>query len=245
MKKVIFAGIVMALSPGVGMAADLPLKSKPLLEPAMIASWTGLYVGGHVGGAWGYSDWYDPPPAPFLEAGIRPGGFLGGVQAGYNLQIQQVVLGIEGDVSWARVNGEQSGCYVDPLQSCSTKISQFATLAARFGVTWGSALLYAKGGVAWGKFEYNNPCPACLSPNYTASSNRSGWMAGAGVEYALSRSWSVKLEYNYLDFGTKRLLFSGSVPGDVFEQDQRDQVHMVKAGLNYRFDWMGPVVAKY
>lgn len=245
MRRIILISVIAMLSTGMAVAADLPVKSRPLPAPVPVINWTGFYVGAHLGGGWGYSDWYDPPPAPFLEAGLRPGGFLGGVQGGVNFQVQQVVLGVEGDFSWARINGDQSGCYVDPLQSCSTKIHDIATLAARLGLVWGNALVYAKGGAAWTRLDYENPCPNCLSPLYTARSTRSGWMAGAGVEYAIARSWSVKLEYNYLDFGTERVLFSGAVPGDVFAQDQRDQVHLVKAGVNYRFDWASPVVANY
>ena len=70
-----------------------------------------------------------------------------------------------------------------------------------------------------------------------------GWVAGAGVEFALGGPWSGKLEYNYMDLGTQRLHFTSATTPLTSDVDIRQRVSVVKAGINYRFG--GPVVAKY
>jgi outer membrane immunogenic protein len=56
-------------------------------------------------------------------------------------------------------------------------------------------------------------------------------MLGLGVEYAWGNGWSSKLEYNFMDFGDRSVTFGG-VTGTVDAH-----VHVVKVGLNYKFDW--------
>ena len=73
---------------------------------APFIDWTGFYVGGHIGGGWGTKDVFDPSQGGVLIASGNVSGFLGGVQAGYNYQVNNwLVLGVEGDFSWADVHG--------------------------------------------------------------------------------------------------------------------------------------------
>ena len=68
-----------------------------------------------------------------------------------------------------------------------------------------------------------------------------------GIEYALTRNWSTKLEYDFMDFGTTHIVFD--VPGlgatGTVTTDIKQHVHALKLGLNYKFDWGGPVAAGY
>ena len=74
---------------------------------------------------------------------------------------------------------------------------------------------------------------------------RWGWMAGGGIEYALSGNWSGKIEYNYMGLGSKDVQFCNiAVAGDCFDYSIKQHIHVVKAGINYRFGG-GPVVARY
>jgi outer membrane immunogenic protein len=93
---------------------------------------------------------------------------------------------------------------------------------------------YVKGGAAWADAEYT------LAGVGAVSDTRVGWTLGTGVEWALAPQWSAKLEYNYLDFGKDNYTL-----GTPFEIDT--QVHLIKAGINYRFGGWGkaPVVANY
>ena len=83
------------------------------------------------------------------------------------------------------------------------------------------------------------------------SDTRTGVMFGAGVEYAFTPNWSAKIEYNYIDFDVESYAFPISVLGVAVpitagvDVDQRQ--HLIKAGINYRFDLFGkgPVMARY
>jgi outer membrane immunogenic protein len=74
-------------------------------------------------------------------------------------------------------------------------------------------------------------------------------MVGAGIEYAFAQNWSVKVEYNYMDFGTDRIFFTStgvSPTQPPFDEDIRQRIQVVKVGLNYRFDLgKAPVIARY
>lgn len=242
MRKLIsgFITVVFAIAAGYAMAADLPARLPYKAPYAVPFSWTGFYAGAHLGGAFAKSTWTDtgfPGGTPGVnDANPAPTGFVGGGQIGYNYQLDRLVLGIEADGSWASMKDTVGGCFQDPTELCTTKADWFATLTGRAGFAWDRALLYAKGGAAWGHFKYENPCPTCVSTDYFASETRSGWTAGAGIEYAFTDHWSARLEYDYLDFGTRTPTFVGNA-GDIFTEDITNRVHMVTLGVNYLFGW--------
>jgi len=257
MKKTLLAGVALiALFGASAGAADLArpvYKAAP--PPVPVWSWSGFYIGGHVGAAWGTTEaeFTDSTILGILGGGSFPisqdstNGFLGGVTAGLNWQVAPwAVVGVEGDFSWTDLKGT-SPCVVG-LLSCSTKHDWISTVAGRFGVTYDRALLYVKGGVAWSKAKYSASSNLGIigGTGFTTevSDTRFGALFGAGVEYAFTPNWSAKIEYNYIDFGHKDYafpLFDG-VSADV---TVREKIHTIKAGLNYKFDWGGPVVAKY
>jgi outer membrane immunogenic protein len=126
--------------------------------------------------------------------------------------------------------------------------------APRLGLAWDRVLFYAKGGAAWVNDDYSLSVapgvPGGLAgvTTVTADKTRWGWMVGVGVEYAFAQNWSVKVEYNYMDFGTERVLLTsnGAIPGQLpFEEDISRKIQVVKVGVNYKFDWGGPLVARY
>jgi outer membrane immunogenic protein len=137
----------------------------------------------------------------------------------------------------------------------------FATFRGRVGLlATPQTLLYATGGLAVGEFKYSAATNlnvtvfgpggagvvptgfqinALIGPAASSSDTRVGWTLGAGVEHKFTPNWSGKLEYLYMDFGTKTY-FSGTVyQSDVSFHDQ-----VLRAGINYEFV-AGPVVAKY
>jgi len=124
------------------------------------------------------------------------------------------------------------GCFQDVTQSCTTKVDWISTVTGRVGWAWDRALFYGKAGVAWAPFKYDNPCGGCITKDYSSSETRSGWTVGGGIEYALVPNWSVKLEYDYLNFGHSTLFFPGSPP---FTEIIANRINEVKVGLNYRF----------
>src|SRR3954449_5008687 len=86
-------------------AADLshaPITKAPIAAPLAAYNWSGFYLGGHAGGVWGDKDWTDvtSPAAPFNLRSGDMSGFLAGGQVGVNWQVNNIVFGIEGQVSW-------------------------------------------------------------------------------------------------------------------------------------------------
>lgn len=231
-------------------AADIPVRAPAYqAQPPVAYSWTGFYVGGHLGAGWSTNEWrlFDSFGAPAAGLGLGSGsasGFLGGAQIGANYQFDVVVIGVEGDFSWANVSGQTCDALTGLFQ-CNTKADRLATIVGRLGIAADRALVYVKGGAAW---VHNTHGVTIISgPNVfepTTSISKWGWTAGAGVEYALIRNWSVKLEYDFMDFGTSRVVFNVP-PATTVTNEVKQRVHALKVGWNYKFDWGAPVVTNY
>lgn len=217
---------------GMVVAADLGRRGPtvnpvPVMAPVPYFNWSGLYVGAHAGYGWGSKEWSDV--GPFSSHDID--GFIGGGQVGYNFQVGQIVFGVEGDLSGTRADGASQFAG----QTFESRVDWVATLTGRLGYAANNWLFYAKGGAAWANDEFLYSRGGFAGG---VGETRTGWTVGAGVEVGFAPNWSAKLEYNYMDFGNDRASFG---PGDAFNIDQ--QMHVVKAGINYRFGWGGPPVA--
>jgi|SRR5262245_1989014 len=280
--KVLFGTTALAglMFVGAAQAADMPLKA-PRVAAAPY-SWSGFYVGGHVGYGWGDKDFALPGIAgeefgdcygkfqkcfDFSDLGNpalthKLSGFLGGVQAGFNYQSGVWVLGVEGQFSWTGMDeksnvllGEYISCWCGYCSSkdiglnAKTEVNWVATIAGRIGYTFDRFMIYAKGGVAFADQDYN--WVVTKGDHDFASAKfgetRTGWMVGVGTEWALTGRWSAKLEYNYMDFGSKTLNVLADVKGyqQEFKVNIDEQMHVVKFGINYRFGAPVAVVAKY
>ena len=88
------------------------------------------------------------------------------------------------------------------------------SVTARVGYAWNNWLLYGKGGAAWASDRYS-AFDALATYDFEGLETRFGWTAGAGVEWAFSDIWSVKLEYDYYGFGTRSVTFIDNVSGTV------------------------------
>jgi outer membrane immunogenic protein len=155
------------------------------------------------------------------------------------------VFGIEGDVSWTNTNGSAND--LPPFNTASKNpVSEkwIDTVRGRVGVAWDRALFYGTGGAAFAGTDVVK-CPAvvgCVDDSQT----RTGWVAGVGVEYALWQSLSLKIEYLHADLGTGRYIpLIVTANGSTDSRYVRFTDDIVRAGLNWRFNWGGPVVARY
>jgi outer membrane immunogenic protein len=278
MKKLLLASItsVAVNAGGSASAADMPVKTPP---PPQAWSWSGFYIGVQGGAGWGITEdnltslggclvefgvCNEVPLLPGLFRDSYPiSGWHGGGTVGWNWQIGPIVFGVEGDISGANIKGDSScteGVGRIPLSSassCSTNMTWFATATGRLGFAIDRALLYVKAGGAWAHFDRNLnsgttiSLPGVAFPTPKVGENRSGFTFGAGIEYAFWGNWSAKLEYDYMDFGTRSyefVTFNPITTITTFSRfDDRERVHVIRAGLNYRFGWIGkgPVVASY
>jgi outer membrane immunogenic protein len=209
-------------------------------------NWSGFYIGAHVGGVWGTKDWTDVtfPAAPFNLNSHDMSGFLAGGQVGINWQVSNIVFGIEGQASWTNADGDHA-CIIG-IRTCRTEANWLGTVAGRLGIAFDRALIYAKGGAAFINEDYlMTALPGGAAIASFTDETRWGWMVGGGIEWGITENWSAKIEYNFMDFREDTFRFV--TPAAVFFADNRidQQMHVVKAGINYRFNWGGPVVARY
>jgi outer membrane immunogenic protein len=288
----VLAGAVLAVI-SAAQAADMPVKAIRPIVPEVF-SWTGFYIGANVGGAWspnrGGSD-YGPLFPPFavlppittvftvipgqldvLSGSGRSTGVIGGGQAGYNWQFNQVVLGVEADAVGSGLKGSTAsasrsfGPPILPVTVTQTVTADFgridwmASFRGRLGFAADRVLFYVTGGAAVAGINggtvtvVNGPgigLPAgSFSSGGGGSTTRWGWTAGGGIEWAFANQWSLAGEYRHSDFGTRGVAFAvpdGLPGGGVFAtvtSSSRLTVDQVTARLNYRFS-AGPVVARY
>jgi outer membrane immunogenic protein len=236
-KLLLIAAFVAASLATPAFAADLPMKAAPVVTPHW--NWTGLYVGAHFGGAFGNQKGSEVDGTNVISAEAT--GFLGGLQAGYNVQTDWVVWGIEGDFSAADVTAGSNVCPC--YGTITTKSDWTSTITGRVGgVVLDRILVYAKGGVAWVHNRYGVSCYLGACAGSSPSDTRTGWTAGFGTEYAFTPHWSAKFEYDYMDFGTSAPSFTcteisiGACNNATTMSVKFVQtINVVKAGLNYKF----------
>ncbi|MGY3238163.1 outer membrane immunogenic protein [Bradyrhizobium sp. USDA 4472] len=285
-KQLSLAGIIAfgAIAFGSGsLAADLPAAAviKAPTPVAPLFSWTGGYIGGSLGSGWGNSQTDLGVGNTFIGAPVNQSvnqliggtvdlnvpmpqvqmnGFLGGVQAGYNLQSGVIVYGLEGDFLWSGIKG-RTGCFV--LLNCTHEAKWIADITGRIGVTVGDrGLVYIKGGAAWADSSIGINQSFAVTSNLgtgfaangavdgRASKNIFGGTLGAGIEYAFLPGWSAKVEYDYFDFGRQDVALPVSAAGRVQTGDGapgaiavgvrtpisfKQQIHTIRVGVNYHF----------
>lgn len=201
----------------VANAADLYVEPEMVPEVVSAYDWSGGYVGIVGGYAWGDLALDD---FAFADGGDGEGWLLG-IEAGANWQMDAFVLGIEGDIAWTDISGDYVG--VGPFIG-DFELSWLGTLTARAGVAADKALFYVEAGAAFGELHTTVDAPG--GP-YDESAWSLGWTAGAGVEFALADEITAKVEYNYVDIG--------GFASDLFNSDYGITAHVVKAGLNFQF----------
>jgi outer membrane immunogenic protein len=210
----VFAAMLAA--PLAANAADLPRYKAPSYVAPAAFSWSGFYIGANVGYGFGETVW----EAPGAGVTFDTTGFVAGATVGYNIQTGSWVWGIEGDVMYSAIDGS-SACATG---TCTLENRWLGTVRGRIGYGgWGSFMPYITGGVAFGGLE-------AISAGGSTSDTAIGWTVGAGLEYALFSSWSVKAEYLYIDLGSFACPTCGAAPNEV-----DFKTHLVRAGLNYRF----------
>jgi outer membrane immunogenic protein len=240
MKKFLLGTAALIALGAPALAADMaarPYNKAPAYVAAPIYNWTGFYVGGHVGGAFGDNGGF----AGTTNNGSN-GRFLGGVQAGADYQFAPSwVLGIEGQYSWLASNNN-SVAFPGTAFVYTNNQRALGSVTGRLGYTWGPALLYVKGGYAYSDYSQSLAFAGAAFPFSTNGNRHDGYTVGAGLEYMFAQNWSGKIEYQYYDFGRTNFVTPVVLSG--FGSNRNDE-HTVKAGINYRFNLGGPVVARY
>jgi outer membrane immunogenic protein len=185
-------------------AADIRRSVAPAQAPAPIVGygWSGAYVGVNLGYLW----------STVGALGVRPSGVAGGVQAGYNWQVGQVVFGGEADIQGSAAN--------DTFAAYKFSNPWFGSARGRLGYAFDNVLVYATAGLAYGGGKLDI---AGLSER----NGHLGWTAGGGIEVAFAPRWSGKAEYLFIGLGDNTYVLSGASSGI--------DSHVGRLGVNYRF----------
>jgi outer membrane immunogenic protein len=202
-------------------------------------NWTGCYAGGNAGGLWGSSEkWIVRTQGGAFE-GQSVGehdlsGWIGGIQAGCDYQTGGFVIGVQGDYGWSNADGTHASTRETGVFYHS-EVEALASVTGRVGYAWDRLLGYVKGVAAWERDSYA-ASTIIVGTAYTKTDTRSGWTIGGGGEYAISKSLSSFVEFNYFDFGTNDTSFNPRIPGlrPAFV-DIEETASVVRAGLNLRF----------
>jgi opacity protein-like surface antigen len=190
-----------------------------------------------------------------LNESVSASGLLGGVQAGCRYQFApNWVIGFEGEYSGTQLTGDHqvSLTPVPSLLSATlpanlhVQTDWIASATATLGYSFNGLLLYGKGGAAWTRNKYaiaiGGPEFADLpQADFHAQDRRSGWTAGAGIEYPFANHFSARLEYDYYNFGSRNLPFADQMSPSLGSVDISQSVHAVKLGLNY-YLWNAPAL---
>jgi outer membrane immunogenic protein len=235
-------------------AADLPAraysKAPAMASPVSVYDWSGFYVGANVGGTWDNGTATNVAlNGTFVSSGsAHNSGVIGGGQIGYNYMVSPgFLLGIEADVDGTSLKG--SVLSLDGSNQHSSKLDAFGTVRGRAGFAENNWLFYGTGGFAWSEGSVTRtqittvaalpPIPAVAGTVETASNTRTGWAAGAGVEWGITQNWTARVEYLYLDLGNATSVF----PLSNRQQTSSLTMNVARVGVSYKFG--GPVAAWY
>ncbi len=237
-----FCAAVIALMSTSSGAADLGgMPDKPRYDrgddgaPAL--HWQGVYAGVNGGYDFGRDFTHETSGSPYNAVSLErfrsdAHGFTGGVQLGYNYQINHVVFGIEADMNYA--GQSRKGTSFSGAVSAGGTGGYVGTVRPRLGLAFGPWLFYGTGGLAYG-----NPGTTITGNinNALSTSNsdwRVGWVAGIGTEYAIDQNWSVRTELLHMDFG--RTTISGvGLDGNTYSWSDRLSENALRVGVNYRY----------
>jgi outer membrane immunogenic protein len=246
MKQVLLSGVALvALAVSSASAADLPRKAPPPVVVAPPFSWSGFYIGGHVGGA--KVERCLELTLLDAEACVDRTGWLGGGQIGYNWQAGQLVFGVEFSGSFADLGGGVNAGLLPGGMYFESDGKSLLMLTGRLGWAMDRTLLYVTGGAASARanVDFHVPVGAAIVVR-DASLTRTGWTFGIGAEFAFTPNWSFAAQYNWIDLGGRDVTFAalGAAPLVAANVDQSFNVFTLR--MNYRFGgYAAPVAARY
>ncbi|MBC6715776.1 MULTISPECIES: outer membrane protein [Aurantimonas] len=244
------------------LAADVIYEEPPAPAPMAIepvattATWTGLYIGGQAGVAFGNdsgSIGFDPGNNGAFGNGTldngddSDAGFIGGAHIGYDYQINDFVVGAVADINY--IDAETKRSYTTPggsTFSADSEINYLGTVRARVGYAMDSVLLYGTGGLAYAGVDNNMSAPTGTEFNgYTFEQDEDdtdiGYAVGGGVDVMATNNISFGVEYLYTNLGSNDQTVTGTNGTNTvnFTSESNDDdldFHTIWAKASYRFN---------
>jgi len=234
-------------------------------ENAPSYKWTGVYIGGNIGGAFGHA----APKTRVAPTGIgnvyftgndfeliedagknpfNPNSLMSGAQIGYNHQYKRLIFGLETGFDYFNLDRAHSltreyqtapGSFYTLQNHVTT--NWLYTLQTRLGLSIGKALIYGTTGMALTRIKYHHAFVDDFTPaRETASTSRVrlGWVIGAGIEYGLTKNWTIKGEYLYINFRKVSIgesALTTPVSRDQFSHSLDLDTNVIRIGINYKF----------
>ena len=261
MKKLVLALTAVAAFTGSALAADLPARTytKAPVMPEPVMNWTGFYIfGGAGGGVWDANNgtFNNITGVPLTVSQKNGGdGWLGTAGAGYDWQFNSNwVAGIFADGQFGSLKGSIGGISNGGPVVGSENMRDTWAAGVRLGYLIApNVYSYVNGGFTesfWSGSSLNNMVTG-VQVITTPSFNRNGWFVGGGFENNLNifgisaPGWFMKTEYRAASFNTANLVESNAAGLTQATVTFKPFVQTISTSLVYRFNWGGPLVAKY
>jgi outer membrane immunogenic protein len=277
MTRLLFATPFLFLSIPAFAADAVDYEAPPMAEVVSVGDWTGFYAGVQIGGGFGstgvfemdrnqdgiFGDYFAAfdPTQPGCAgdgcgfSGKFGSGIVGGIHAGYDWQMGQIVFGGLVDIIATDIDDRQSGFSGTPaFYHIDRDLDWLATARARIGYAFTDSMLaYATGGVAFGNVNYQfvSNTPAIVAVSNGGSEIEVGYTVGGGVEAKMTERISIGLEYLYTNLGSNDFNVNlsgaaGTPAGNAFGtggadstnargSDRSFDFHTVQLKMSYRF----------
>lgn len=224
---------------GPSLAADVVEPYVAPVAAPVVYDWTGVYIGIHGGYGWAETDGvFDSggvPGGPYNIGDFDTNGGILGAHAGFNWQWNNIVFGIEGDVS--------GGWLDDTLQGASpgantvnitSEVDLLASVRGRLGFAADNVLFYGTLGAGYADYEFTSVFDPLVGVG-SVSDDDWGLAFGGGVEYAWG-NWLFRLEGIHYDVEPGFTFAGGEVPdADAGDTVFVDGVTTVRLGVSYKF----------
>lgn len=240
MKKLLSVSVLVAgMIATSAVAADLATVAPEPAAPLPTAyNWAGPYIGAQAGYSFGNFSSYSTNLVGTFPVNFDHdiNTFRAGLHAGYNLQFDHYVVGVEGDIGFGAGDDERRTPAFGVVYTANTKSNFDGSLRLRVGYAIDNFLIYGTGGLAFGNVETKYGCDGCVdaaSAIYKVSDTRIGWTIGAGLEYAFTENLSARLEYRYTDLGKKTEVFPSPIVA--ISHDNEYTSNQVMLGVTYHF----------
>jgi outer membrane immunogenic protein len=254
------------------MAPAPAYKAPP---PVMAPTWTGFWLSGGGGyglAEYQHSEYLAAPPFGIESVGqdAAAKGWLGKVGGGYDYQFMgNWVIGAFADADWSNIGGQYSintasvpgGTIATNNLTGQYKNDYSWAVGGRVGyVALPGLLTYVNAGYTQGHFKgtnYFDSDPGSSAFGTTTgillgSQTRGGYFVGGGTEYRITQIpglfWKSEVRFSEFDDKTNTLVCAVAVGcgvGAVLNQTSHIYEQKATTELVYRFNWGGPVVAKY
>lgn len=190
---------------------------------------TGFYVGPVIGYNGGDTNW-DFTGLNKLDEPDFTGG-TAGILVGYSRMMNQIVVGVEGDISYSNAEGA-ARCPSFITYTCNVDMDWFGTLRAIAGIPYKRSMFYVTGGLAGAQVDSSINLTSTGATALSSNDVHWGWTFGVGVDVGLRENISLRSEALFYDMGKQS--FSGTIGGTAATSNVDLSGYQIRASLIFR-----------